>query len=251
MATDADRERRAESMARFFSKWFPDEINHHAGYYEVLAERLPADGKALNLGCGDNSDLAHFRRPGLEIWGTDFNAHPELQHAEWYRSLRPDATIPFADGTFDVVTSMMVMEHVQSPQAFLQEIARVLKPGGVYVGQSIHSLHYVTWIRRLFDLVPHSVVQQLMRSLFGRKEVDTFPTHYRLNRPAVIRKIAKRANLEWVEWRAYASAGYFSFNTLLFRMAVISDWFLERLHRGMGKIYFTVVLKKVSVNQSP
>jgi SAM-dependent methyltransferase len=42
-----------------------------------------------------------------------------------------DQALPFPDGSFDIVVSNHVIEHTRSPQRHLQEIHRVLKPGGV------------------------------------------------------------------------------------------------------------------------
>jgi SAM-dependent methyltransferase len=231
----------------FYARWFPGEPFHLAAFHDRLAARLPAKGAVLDLGCGDHSMLARYRRPALDVWGTDFEQHPRLKDAAWFRPLRPDGGIPFADGTFDLVTSFMVMEHVAEPTRFLGEIFRVLKPGGTYVGHSIHALHYVTWIRRALDLVPHSWVQRLVRKLYGRAEVDTFPTHYRLNRRGSAQAAAAAVGFECSAWRGYTCPGYFVFSPTLFRLAVLGDWTLERVYPGLGKMYFTLELGKPAV----
>lgn len=43
----------------------------------------------------------------------------------------PAETLPFADGTFDVVTSLESLEFMENPDAVLWEAARVLRPGGL------------------------------------------------------------------------------------------------------------------------
>lgn len=43
----------------------------------------------------------------------------------------PNSPLPYADGTFDIVVSMDVIEHVPEPAPWLDEAARVLRPGGV------------------------------------------------------------------------------------------------------------------------
>jgi ubiquinone/menaquinone biosynthesis C-methylase UbiE len=227
-----------------FHRWFPDELNHDTGFHQIVGTLIPAKGKILDLGCGSNETLARYRSADREVWGADFEAHPAMKNAAWFRPLATDGAIPFADNTFDLVTTYMVMEHVAAPAKFFGEIARVLKPSGVYVGQSIHSLHYVTWIRRLFDLAPHSWVQRLVKKLYGREEHDTFPTCYRLNRRGSIARFASDCGLEELDWHSYASQGYFRFAPLLFRSAVLVDWSLERIHPGFGKLYFTVTLRK-------
>jgi ubiquinone/menaquinone biosynthesis C-methylase UbiE len=230
-----------------FHRWFPNELNHDTGFHTIIGSIIAAKGKVLDVGCGSNENLTRYRSPDREVWGTDFEAHPNLKSAAWFRPLATDGAIPFSDNTFDLVASYMVMEHVASPARFVGEIARVLKPNGVYVGQSIHSLHYVTWIRRLFDLAPHSWVQRLVKTLYGREEHDTFPTCYRLNRRGSIARFASDCGLEEVDWRTYASQGYFRFSPLLFRSAALVDWSLERIHPGFGKLYFTVTLRKSDV----
>lgn len=230
--------------AEFFARWFPGELNHDSGYHKILSAALPKEGRILDLGCGDHATLARYRTAALEVWGADFDAHPQLCHPEWFRKLGAGGAAPFPDESFDLVTSYMVMEHVPEPARFFAEIARVLKPGGLYIGQSIHALHYATWIRTMLGILPHRMLQGLVKKLYGRSEIDTFPTCYRLNRRGVIARIARQAGLEWLEWQAYASQGYFSFSPTLYRLAVVWDWSLELLYSGLGKLYFSVVLRK-------
>jgi SAM-dependent methyltransferase len=225
-------------------RWFPGELNHDTGFHRIMAEKMPATGRLLDLGCGNNFALGRYRTSEREVWGTDFAAHPNLHHPEWFRLLGSEGKIPFPDAYFDVVSSFMVMEHVAAPDLFFAEIARVLKPNGVYVGQSIHSLHYVTWIRQAMDFLPHRWIQALVKKLYGRDECDTFPTQYLLNRRGRIRMAADTSKLAWDDWRCYASQGYFHFSPLLTRFAILGDWTLNQLRPDLGKLYFTVILRK-------
>ncbi len=52
----------------------------------------------------------------------------------------PGAPLPFADASFDVVTSFQVIEHVPDPGAYLDEAARVLRPSGVLLVTRIAGL---------------------------------------------------------------------------------------------------------------
>jgi SAM-dependent methyltransferase len=49
------------------------------------------------------------------------------------RQIGPDGCLPFADASFDAVTSNMVFEHIADVRRPVSEIARVLKPGGLFV----------------------------------------------------------------------------------------------------------------------
>jgi SAM-dependent methyltransferase len=231
--------------AAFLSRLFPNEPHHIDEYYREVERRLPPQGRVLDLGCGANTSLEGFRQPGLEIWGADLQAHPQLRHPEWFRLLGPSGAIPFANDTFDLVCCLWVLEHVQRPAVFLREVYRVLRPGGWLVAHSVNGQHYVAWIRRAFDLVPHAVVQRLVRRLYGRQEHDTFPTRYRLNTLPQLRREACRSGLTLEVLRRYSDLGwYFYFSPRLRRLAVWCDWLLEKTAPGWGRIYFTVCLRK-------
>jgi SAM-dependent methyltransferase len=232
-------------MARtFFDRWFPGELNNAQGYFTELGELMPATGRILDLGCGANYHLAFFRTADREVWGTDLQRHPQLANPEWFRLMPADASIPFDDCTFDLVAAFMVVEHVADPHAFLRETARVLRPGGHLVLHTISALHYVTWIRRLLTILPHTWNQWLVRRLYGREDHDTFPTRYRMNRPARITQLAQPFGFEPVRVRRYACPGYFEFSRIAYRAAVMSDWLLDHVANGMGRIYFTASYRK-------
>jgi SAM-dependent methyltransferase len=228
----------------FFRRWFPNDEDAYAGFLEAVTRRVPPVGKVLDLGCGRHTQLAHLANPDLEIWGTDFQEHPEQANRDFFRLLGPGGVIPFADEFFDLVTTNMVLEHVVNPEAFRAEVHRVLKPGGYFVGNTICSLHYVTWLRRAVGLLPHAFNQWLVRKLYGREECDTFPTYYRMNTPAKLARQFSGLGYELVEVKRYANANYFCFSPFLHRMAVLADAMCEKIHAGLGRLYFTAVLRK-------
>lgn len=228
----------------FLRRMFPSDVHHVAGLHEAVRAALPERGRALDLGCGVNTDLEGYRTPAREVWGTDFEAHPELRHAEWFRPLGKGGAIPFPDAHFDLVVAVMVLEHVLDPRAFLREVARVLRPGGCFVGHTISGTHYVTGIRRLIGLLPHGVNQALVKRLYGRAEVDTFPAFYRLNTESRVRRVCAAAGLELAGVRRYADPGYFRFGRPLETAAIVADRLLDGLYPGWGRLYLTVTIRK-------
>jgi SAM-dependent methyltransferase len=223
---------------------FPHDVHHVAGLHEAIHTSVPEHGRILDLGCGINTDLEPYRTPHREVWGTDFVAHPELRHAEWFRLLGKGGAIPFPDGYFDTVVCVMVLEHVVNPRAFLREVSRVLRPGGRFIGHTISGMHYVTHIRRLIGLLPHSINQALVKRLYGRAEVDTFPAFYRLNTGGRVRRFCEEAGLELLGLRRYADPGYFRFARWLEAGAIVADRLLEGLFSGWGRLYLTMTIRK-------
>jgi SAM-dependent methyltransferase len=228
----------------FLRRLFPNDVHHVAGLHDAIRQQLPDRGRLLDLGCGINCDLESYRSAEREVWGADFQAHPELRHSNWFRLLETGGVIPFPDRHFDLVVAVMVLEHVADPRSFMAEVGRVLKPGGYFIGHTISGMHYVTLIRRLIGLLPHSINQKIVKRLYGRAEIDTFPAYYRLNTERCLRRFARTGGMEVETMRRYADPGYFRFSKPLELAAISADRLLDAMGRGWGRLYFTALIKK-------
>ena len=102
-------------------------------------------GAAVDLGCGPGLLTIKLAQtaPGLRVTGVDLS--PEMlaqaeEHA-WDAALSDrvdfrlgDASrMPFADGSLDLAVSTLSLHHWSDPVAVLNEIARVLRPGGAFL----------------------------------------------------------------------------------------------------------------------
>jgi SAM-dependent methyltransferase len=103
-----------------------------------LVERVrPVEGAALlDIGAGSGyiaSALAELAGPQGRVTAVDVN--DQRRTNEGYEFVQVDGTdLPFEDGSFDVVLSNHVIEHVGEPSDqlhHLQEVRRVLRPQGV------------------------------------------------------------------------------------------------------------------------
>ncbi len=225
----------------FFRRFFPNELKAHKAYHRQLQTLLPAEGKVLDLGCGDHSELAEYRTARREVWGTDFQAHPRLEASEWFRRLEDDGRIPFADETFDALAAGWVLEHVERPEAFLQEVHRVLRPGGWFVALTVNAEHYVSLFARLLGLLPHEWTQAVVHRFYGRAAHDTFPTLYRMNAERTLRRAAVAAGLRLHQLTRHVNPAYLG---RFWPLAVVCDYLLERLRPGLGRIYLVATFQK-------
>lgn len=120
-----------------------------AYFRELLVDRLrldPAHLDLLDVGCGGGLLAEEFARMGCRVTGID-RSLPTLgaarAHASAaglaidYREGSADA-LPFEARRFDVVSCCDVLEHVDDPERVLAGIARVLRPGGVFVFDTIN-----------------------------------------------------------------------------------------------------------------
>lgn len=105
----------------------------------AVAEMIPKTTTSLlDIGCTEGRNLRVFRRrlPNARICGTDLSdAKADEIRAQGFEFRKADASqgLPFETGVLDVVVCGEVIEHVVDPDAMLQEIWRVLKPGGLAV----------------------------------------------------------------------------------------------------------------------
>lgn len=87
--------------------------------------------RLLDVGCGWNASLLRALESELECGvGIDFKA-PAL-NTNKLRTIeaRLDTRLPFEDSSFDLVTMLAVLEHLDCPAQILEECCRVLRPGG-------------------------------------------------------------------------------------------------------------------------
>lgn len=112
-------------------------VNHQ--YVLEKCRQAAMEGKILDYGCGSGDIVKAGRESGLDIVGVEaFYGGSRSKEVAASRglmdvsvfSLSKDYCIPFPDGTFDLVVSNQVMEHVEDLDFTLSEIARVLKPSG-------------------------------------------------------------------------------------------------------------------------
>jgi 2-polyprenyl-6-hydroxyphenyl methylase/3-demethylubiquinone-9 3-methyltransferase len=127
------------------------------GYMQrVLCDELGIDPRGLrtlDIGCGGGLLAEEFARLGCDVSGIDPSGESlaaAVRHAE-EQGLRIDyrqgtgEAIPFPGATFDVAYSCDVLEHVADLPRVIAEIARILKPGGIFLYDTINR----TWRSKL------------------------------------------------------------------------------------------------------
>lgn len=87
--------------------------------------------------------------------------------------------VPLPNESVDVVIADYVLEHIVNPRQFYDEINRLLKPGGLFCARTPHAANYVSIGARLIRNSRHSAFLKYLQPL--RKDVDVFPTAYKLN----------------------------------------------------------------------
>lgn len=156
-------------------------------FRERILARLSRDSVVLDLGAGAGIvEHMDFRGHAARICGVDLD--PRVTENPYLDEglVADGATIPYPERTFDLVFSDNVLEHLADPGAVFAEVARVLKPGGLFLFKTPNRHHYMPLISQL---TPHWFHRYVNRKR-GRASEDTFPTFYRANSRTDVARLA-------------------------------------------------------------
>lgn len=142
------------------SGWSVDGLSRRVRLLEAIVREVPTapGGLALELGCGPGTHVRFLAERGQTAVGLDYSL-PTLRRAvhadpdgkghyvagEGYR-------LPFAPAAFDLVLCLGVLQAVGTPERVLDEIARVVRPGGVVVIEALNACAAPAVFRGLVEL---------------------------------------------------------------------------------------------------
>jgi ubiquinone/menaquinone biosynthesis C-methylase UbiE len=179
---------------RIRRRYDPSFRHRWEAFNALLVERLGPGRRWLDVGCGDNEQVARFGHLAEYAVGVDLLPSENDNGALFVQSdLR---SIPFPDASFDVITLRFVVEHIPHVPEDFQEIIRLLRPGGslLILTTNSHS-PFVLPLR----VLPFRLKNLLIRSLLKVRENDIFPTYHRFNTVARMKRGVPGLELESIQ----------------------------------------------------
>lgn len=147
--TTVDRGNQTEQTLRFFdaaaSGWTARYSRdaavgiRKARFQEAVRARLPQPSDILDFGCGSGDIALHLSEAGHCLVGYDLSSRmiamarqaDRHNRVQWLRrEERASDRLPFTDARFDAVVASSVLEYVANLGCTLDELARILRPGG-------------------------------------------------------------------------------------------------------------------------
>lgn len=169
-------------------------------HIDALALAQEIVGKTvLEVGCGAGDFAFALELRGGLVTAVDFSA-TAIEAARRKASERNSKVIfdqedacnlPFPDEGFDIVFSCECLEHLPDPAGAVQEMARVLNPGGTLIltTENYSNALFLIWLKCLILHVPFNSgeVAQPIERFF------VFPMIYRMFQKAGLRMVATKA----------------------------------------------------------
>jgi 2-polyprenyl-6-hydroxyphenyl methylase/3-demethylubiquinone-9 3-methyltransferase len=128
----------------------------------------------LDIGCGagflsNALALEEFKVTAVDLSQESLNIATNYDTTKTVRYVQADAFhLPFADNSFDVVTAMDFLEHIEEPEKAIKELSRVLKTNGIFIYHTFNR-NWVSWlivIKFVEWLVRNAVVNMHILRLF-------------------------------------------------------------------------------------
>lgn len=188
-------------------------------YAALVRGYLQPESRLLDLGCGRGGLVEQLEHPLHQAVGID----PDLSSLREHRLPLPRAQatsvcLPLARDSIDVAFASWLLEHLENPAADFAELARVLRPGGVFAFVTPNRRHPLALLNRLLGRAGQGQ-RWLVSRLYGRDSGDTFPTYYRANSRQTIAALATCHGLRLAQLETIEDPTYLAFTPALFTFA--------------------------------
>lgn len=209
-------------------------------YADLVRAHLQPEARVLDVGCGRGGLVEQLTHPLHQVVGVD----PDWLSLKEHRLTLPRAAafshaLPFANYSFDLIFASWVLEHLHHPQTDLAEIARVLKPGGVFVFITPNRHHPLVGLNRWMARFAQ-VQDKVVAKLYGRAAADTFPAFYCANTPSALTHLAQQNHLALTTLHTIIDPTYLAFTPALFRLM---SWLETRL-AAQRRIHLVGIMTK-------
>lgn len=132
---------------------------HYGRYLDFVSTFAKPQSALLDVGCGTAWTSYFFARAGFQTTALDLNPSAfEVSCSDRLSLVAGSALqMPFAAASFDVVAAYQSLEHTPDPRQVLEEMLRVVKPGGVIfvvgpnllsIGASLRAMTKYVWRNR-------------------------------------------------------------------------------------------------------
>lgn len=223
------------SSSELMSRHYPEsryggyaDIDGTVTFYTRVRSLIEPDAVVVDVGCGRGAfrnDPVAIRRELRMLKGACRHAigidvaeegagNPAIDE---FRLIRGKSW-PIEDASVDVCVCDWVVEHIESPRAFFEECARILKNGGYVCVRTLNIFSYVGLASLALPNRAHLGV--LARVQPSREHRDVFRTFYRCNSRRKLKSVIEQAGFTAYAYGHDPDPTYLAFSPALYRVGV-------------------------------
>lgn len=179
-------------------------IRHNHILEMVYILPLPKDTKILDIGCGTGEMLMDLMAPKREIYGIDISFNmiklaqekcdkSKIENCKLSFNIGEIEHLAFDDKSFDLVICSGVIEYLNDDKASLDELKRVIKPGGYLIINVTNKFSVRKWTSPLVESLKsnkfvYKSMSFLKENILKRGKLHYFPFRPRVHAPKVFDK---------------------------------------------------------------
>ncbi|MCB0212104.1 MAG: methyltransferase domain-containing protein [Anaerolineae bacterium] len=191
--SDSERGQVNTSAAKVYEEFFVPALFGEWGSRVAQAAAIQPRQRVLDVACGTGvlaRAAAELVGPEGEVVGLDINegmlavARRKAPHITWQQG--PAEALPFEDNSFDAVVSQFALMFFEDRQAALQEMMRVLRPGG--------RLAVAVW-DSLDNTPAYATVTAMLKRLFGDEAANALRSPFNLGDTAQLQSLFTEAGI--------------------------------------------------------
>lgn len=219
-------------------------VDSTVAFYLRVNALVTKDMTVVDLGAGRGAAhdekpdfktaLRDFRGKCRKVIGVDVDeavlSNPSLHEAV---QVARDGAIPLPDASVDLVFADFTFEHVLDPGTFCAEIDRILKPGGWICARTPNKWGYIAMAARLVPNRAHPGILRFLQP--DRRNIDVFPTAYRLNTRRALQKYFPSDRWERYAYAANTEPAYFGHSVIAWALMLS---LFRLLPAAMGAVLF-------------
>ncbi len=218
----------------------------HVFHTEILPSLLRPRLRVLDVGGGKRPAIDRLtkQRLSLHVVGLDISAE-ELENAPYGAydaTIVGDITQTAIQGSYDLIFSTAVLEHVTDTRSAIANMVNALTPGGTMA-------HFVPCRNAAYAIVNRWIGQELKRKLLHGIYPDTrhccgFPAFYDRCDPAQFRQMCEDADAEVVAVQPYYFSDYLAFLTPAYTVELCRQMALMGIGATNLAETFTIVARR-------
>lgn len=174
------------SAYRALQSLMPGLVRDHVLYFEAsirraveaFARSLPDGARILDAGAGEGQYADRFARQ--RYVGVDLGVGDDQWNYAGLDAVADLAALPFHDGVFDAAINIVTLEHVREPARVIEELHRVLRPGGRVLIVVPHEWEQHQTPHDYFRYTRYGMEYLLQRAGFSSVEIEPVGGYFRL-----------------------------------------------------------------------